>query len=734
MTGCGEVESVATSAKTGGVRLWLLGGFRLEDEDGRPIPISLRKAEALLAYLAVSAGQSASRQTLAALLWSDFAQARARQSLRQVVSALGKTLRCCGTPVLRVTDQAVSLEPGAVLVDTLELARLTDEGSPESLAAAVPIYAGELLEGLRLDAPEFEDWLAVTRGELRDLALRAMAALLAHQEDVGDMDGAAATARRILAIDPFREDIHRRLMQLYAENGMRSAALAHYRECREVLCRELDVLPDDETTRLYRSIRDQASAGARRALSQEAAAPWPESGSLPSRQPAEALEQLQAEALAAHYRGLASRLGAVDRGGDGLKALILAARFELDRGAPLAARRILEEGRTLLRAAEEGSNGDVSSALDIHLALAVCAEESNNPEGAHAALEAAEPLAERLEDAKRRVQILIVRSRLRQRGGEETVAWDCARRALALAVRAGDESPWLDSERFIARLHLAAGPGDRLARDLAARSRCGGAAVPPAEAARTGVLLALTRAAAGDFAEAQEDCDEAVRQAGKSRRPDGMTAAYEAQGLVRLWRGEAGAALDSFARALEIAEARGDLLRGYVLCGFRGLALLAAGERGAARPELERAVTMAERLGTRFLAAFFKAGLAESAWQSGQEHLASGLTHEALSLAAETNQPWAGSIAARTLAEAFARPKGHDLGRAERAIARAVATQRGLGLPFELARSLSIQARILDARGKSRQSGEAGREAGALFRRMGLSRGAGLPELRISLD
>ncbi len=733
MTGHGEVGLDAMLGTTGVVRLRLFGGFLLEDEIGRPIPVSLRKAEALLAYLAVSADQSAPREALAALLWGDFTQPRARQSLRQVLLALGKALRRCETPVLRVTDQTVSLEPGAVLVDALELARLTDEGSPQSLASAASLCGGEFLAGLRLDAPEFEDWLAVTRGRLRDRALQAMVALLAHQEGAEDLEGAAATARRILAIDPFREDIHRRLMRLYAENGMRASALAQYRECREVLNRELGVLPDRETTRLYQSIHDQASAGDAPVQRPGPAASRHRAGPAPGRLPAEAAEQLQAEALAAHYRVIAGRLAEADRRQDALAALVLAARLEMTRGAQLAARRILEQGQTLLRDTD-GSGEDASSALDLYLALAVCAEDSDDPVGARSALEAAERLAEGLADSGRRAKVLIARSRAHQRGGEEAVAWDCARRGLSLAARAGDEGAWLDSERFIARLHLVARPGDRLARHFAARAQDNGAAGLPAEAARASALLGLARATAGDFAEAHEDCARAVRLAGESRRPDFLAGAFEAQGLVRLWCGQAGPALESFARALEIGEARGDLLRRYVLCGFRGLALLAGGRRKAARRELNRAVAMAKRLGTRFLLAFFEAGLAESACQPGQERLASGLTREVLSLAAETNQPWAGSIAARTLAVALARPKGRDLGRAEQAIDRAVAVQRGLGLRFELARSLSIQARILDARGKSRQSGEAGTEAGELFRRMGLPPGAGMSELRISLE
>ncbi|MDD9914138.1 MAG: hypothetical protein OXT01_05685, partial [Rhodospirillaceae bacterium] len=61
------------------IRLRLLGGFALTGTDGPPLPT--RKAEALCAYLAVSAGQAQRRDKLAALLWPDRGDAQARHSL-----------------------------------------------------------------------------------------------------------------------------------------------------------------------------------------------------------------------------------------------------------------------------------------------------------------------------------------------------------------------------------------------------------------------------------------------------------------------------------------------------------------------------------------------------------------------------------------------------------------------------------------------------------------------------
>ncbi len=693
------------TADASALRLNLLGGFQLEDGNGNPLSLTLRKAEALLAYLAVAPGQSAPRETLAALLWGGFEQPRARQSLRQVLLALGRTLNAGSAPVLQVTSQAVSLAPGRLRVDVQELTRLAAEGSAPSLSAAAALYRGEILAGLRIDAPEFEEWLSDIRDKLRDLVTKALSELLKHQEESDEVAAAAVTGRQILALDPFREDVHRRLMRLYGRHGMRSSALLQYRECRETLSRELGIAPDEETTRLYRQILDQAGTA-----SQKAAASVPEPA-------AETNERLRAEVLASHFRASVGRLGEWGQGTQALEALLHAGRLEMSRGSPLAAQRILAQAAASLDAANGPPDGD-RLALDLHLARAAAAEAVGDLGEARRALDAADGLAGTGAASAQRAQVLIARSRDHWRRGEEQAGWDTARRGLTIAEGTGSKGVWLATERFLARRHLIAGPVQALAAHLARRSRRCAELGLPAEEAEVLALLGLARATIGDFAGAQGDCERAVALAEDTRRPDCRLGALQAQGLVRLWRAEAGLALESFARAREIADQQGDLLRGYTLAGFHGLALTAGGRRSAARRELDRAIAMAGRLETRFLLPFLKAWQAEDASRSNAGAEASGFSREVQSLAARANQPWAGSIASRALAMALSRPRSRDLGRAERAINAAVATQRGLDLRFELARSLMVQADILGARGKAAQSGAAEAEAEALFRQM----------------
>ena len=141
------------------LRLRLLGGFHLEDAEGRSISLALRKAQALLAYLAVVKGQSAGRDQLVSLLWGGSEPQRARQSLRQTLTSLTKALGDHAEAVLQAEGQEIRLAPGAVAVDMVEMEWLLAEGSKQSLIESKAIYRGDFLAGLAIEAPEYSQLL-----------------------------------------------------------------------------------------------------------------------------------------------------------------------------------------------------------------------------------------------------------------------------------------------------------------------------------------------------------------------------------------------------------------------------------------------------------------------------------------------------------------------------------------------------------------------------------------------
>src|SRR5687767_3079117 len=95
--------------------LTLLGGFRARLETGPPLVLPTRKAQALLAYLALPIGQAHPRDKIAALLWGDMRQPQARASLRQALAAIRRAL--AGLEAVVVDAETVALDPTLVTVD-----------------------------------------------------------------------------------------------------------------------------------------------------------------------------------------------------------------------------------------------------------------------------------------------------------------------------------------------------------------------------------------------------------------------------------------------------------------------------------------------------------------------------------------------------------------------------------------------------------------------------------------
>jgi DNA-binding SARP family transcriptional activator len=269
--------------------LTLLGGFGARI-GARPVDVPLRKARALLAYLALAPGRPHSREQLAALLWGDRVEAHARNSLRQTLFGLRRALPTT-PPCLELTADSVSLRPAALDVDATAFERLAATGTDEGLTAAAALYGGDLLAGLSVPDPGFEEWLSRERDRFRRLVVATLMRLLARQLDAGATERAIETARRLVEIDPLQESAHRALMRLYLERGQRAGALQQYRACAGILQRELATEPEPSTKALYREIV-QASGGSTAGASLSTAAPAPLVGR--QREVAALLEQLAA--------------------------------------------------------------------------------------------------------------------------------------------------------------------------------------------------------------------------------------------------------------------------------------------------------------------------------------------------------------------------------------------------------------------------------------------------------
>lgn len=233
------------------INLVLFGGFTAQRPDGGAVELPTRKAEALLAYLACRAGEAQPRDRLTALLWGERADAQARHSLSQTLTSIRRALSG-GASILNVDRDTVTLRAGAAEIDVASFKRRAAGDSPDDLRAAADLYRGPFLDGFKLRDCAFDDWLQQERAQLYETAVAVLIKLAKCQAAAGDLEDAAASLNRTLALDPLAEEAHRLLMRLHLDQGAYNTAIRRYRQCAEILRRELNTVPEPATMELYR--------------------------------------------------------------------------------------------------------------------------------------------------------------------------------------------------------------------------------------------------------------------------------------------------------------------------------------------------------------------------------------------------------------------------------------------------------------------------------------------------
>lgn len=230
----------------------------LLDSDGRVIALPTRKAEALVAYLALARPARHTREKLASLLWNASGTDQARQSLRQTLFTIRKLFP--DPDVISTDADRIALAPDAIETDVAEFERLASKDDRESLQSAAALYTGELLQDLTIDEERFDAWLHGERQRLREIALSVVNRLIdGVPERV--LDNAIQLALTIIAADPLHESAHRALMSAYARQGHRDLAIRQYYTCADLLRKRLSVEPSAETKQIFKRIlADQAPA------------------------------------------------------------------------------------------------------------------------------------------------------------------------------------------------------------------------------------------------------------------------------------------------------------------------------------------------------------------------------------------------------------------------------------------------------------------------------------------
>jgi DNA-binding SARP family transcriptional activator len=247
----------ATSSATAPVAVQLLGAYRIEVE-GTEIRSGLRaKAKELLAFYLLHP-EGASLDDCIEALWPEADPKRGSEWFWTALGNLRTKLRqATGQKELKIVDRDGDLYriEDVFDVDLWSLQHALKEGTDTkdetvrlaALDRAVADYSGDLLAG----ADWF--WLETPREDLRQRVVDVLVWLGDRRWATGDARGAWAALQRALEVDPFAEQIYRRVMRLQAKLSRPDDADATYRRLQAKLL-EIDLQPTPESDKLHAEV------------------------------------------------------------------------------------------------------------------------------------------------------------------------------------------------------------------------------------------------------------------------------------------------------------------------------------------------------------------------------------------------------------------------------------------------------------------------------------------------
>lgn len=205
--------------------------------DTRTITFKYQKAEAVFYYIAFH--QATDRFRVMALFWPDEPEENARKNLR---NALYSIRQAFGFPVFENQGQRM-------IMLTKQATFITDlESCTESKQDFLQDFAIK-------DAPAFDDWLALTREELREQSAATLKSSIRSALENGD--DPEPYYRRLIKLDPYDEDTIRSLMLYYKQNNQLSRSIELYNQLETLLDTELSLQPEPETVQLFKRILDK---------------------------------------------------------------------------------------------------------------------------------------------------------------------------------------------------------------------------------------------------------------------------------------------------------------------------------------------------------------------------------------------------------------------------------------------------------------------------------------------
>jgi DNA-binding SARP family transcriptional activator/tetratricopeptide (TPR) repeat protein/AAA+ ATPase superfamily predicted ATPase len=209
--------------------------------DGEKLFLPLKKAEALIYYLAVEG--KTSREKLTCLLWGEKDELSAQNNFRNALYLLKRYL-----PLNFIISDRHAVSLGEADIDLEKVASIKDISVP------IPSYiCDELLKGFDIpENAEFGEWLIAAKTLVKEKITESLKIRVASCYDAEDPDKLQESLEKLVSLDPFDEDSALELMDLYCKRRGAVKAAAFFREYKTKLKNEIGLTPSKRAEDLFR--------------------------------------------------------------------------------------------------------------------------------------------------------------------------------------------------------------------------------------------------------------------------------------------------------------------------------------------------------------------------------------------------------------------------------------------------------------------------------------------------
>jgi DNA-binding SARP family transcriptional activator len=217
----------------------------------------------MLKYLLTEWGQAVQRSEVLYLLWPDLDEHEANRHLSALLASFRQQTRT------NVPGHDFIIEQGSTLrfdmdadcwVDAHEFESQVRTAQDAQEAGDSDIALGLFLSALALYKEDYlrenlyDDWPSERRERLRELWISSMFRVAAICADRCEFSDSVRLMKKVLEIDPYRENAYQALMLYLSRAGRRGEAIQLYRYAERLFAQHLAAQPAPSTRMLYEKI------------------------------------------------------------------------------------------------------------------------------------------------------------------------------------------------------------------------------------------------------------------------------------------------------------------------------------------------------------------------------------------------------------------------------------------------------------------------------------------------